>query len=165
MGNILRDQITWSEKNIKLDKLTNKILYKSLVDQKKEESIGVNKWIRILEIDDVIVYKNIFFFIFRYLKENKLIMFRWKLLQCIIPTQKLLCQWKIERDCFCKFCGQEEDYFHYFLTCSFLDNFWKDIYELLKKKKINIRITLKYPVFGYKIYDEEYFGLNYFLSI
>ena len=34
-------------------------------------------------------------FIFHYLEENKLKIFRWKLLQYIISTKKLLMKWRI----------------------------------------------------------------------
>ena len=34
-------------------------------------------------------------FTFHYLEENKLKIFRWKLLQYIIPTKKLLMKWRI----------------------------------------------------------------------
>jgi hypothetical protein len=56
---------------------------------------------------------------FSYLEENKLKIFRWKLIQYIIPTRKLLFQWKIVNNNRCNFCGNEEDYLHYFITCSF----------------------------------------------
>ena len=62
--------------------------------------------------------KPLYKLIFSYLEENKLKIFRWKLIQNIIPTKKLLFQWKIVNDNRCNFCGNEEDYLHYFITCS-----------------------------------------------
>ncbi len=100
---------------------------------------------------------------FRHQQENKLILSRLKLLQYIIHIPKLLCQWNIQS--ICKLCGQDEDYFHYFIAIPFLDEFWKQINDLLKSHKINMKITLKHLVFGYKITDKAYFDLNYFLTI
>jgi hypothetical protein len=58
--------------------------------------------------------------LFSYFEENKLKIFRWKLIQYIIPTQQILYQWKIVNNNRCNFYGNEEDYLHYFITCSFL---------------------------------------------
>jgi hypothetical protein len=64
------------------------------------------------------------YFIFNYLSENKLKVFRWKLLHFIIPTKKLLLKWKIMKNSLCNLCNLVEDYSHYF----------RKIKELLKKK-------------------------------
>jgi hypothetical protein len=49
--------------------------------------------------------KPLYQFIFSYLEENKLKIFRWKLIQYIIPTKKILFQWKIVNNDRCNFCG------------------------------------------------------------
>ena len=59
-------------------------------------------------------------YIFHYLEENKLKIFRWKCLQYIIPTKKLLMKWRIANNNQCNFCGQDEDYLHYFISCPYL---------------------------------------------
>ena len=56
-------------------------------------------------------------FIFHYLEEDKLKIFRWKLLQYIISTKKLLMKWRIAINSQYNFCGQEEDYLQYFISC------------------------------------------------
>ena len=56
--------------------------------------------------------------------------------------KKLLFQWKIVNNNRCNFCGNEEDYLHYFITCSFLKMFWEKIYNLFKSD-INLEIALK----------------------
>jgi hypothetical protein len=43
--------------------------------------------------------------------------------------------------------------------------FWNKINEMLKKMKFENNIRLQHLVFGYKIFDKEYFHLNYFLAI
>jgi hypothetical protein len=59
-----------------------------------------------------------------------------------------------------------DDYEHYFISCKSLDSFWNDVKILLEKLRIGIHIlSLKNLVFGYKIEDEYYNSINYFLTI
>ena len=77
-----------------------------------------------LSIDEKPNVSQLYSFIFHYLKENKLKIFRWKLLQYIIPTRKLLLmKWKIANNSQCNFCGQDEDYLLYFISCYYLKDF------------------------------------------
>ena len=160
-----RFQICWKNIDINVKNISNKILYESFIVKKFESSIGVSKWLRIFDIKDVFFMPNIYNFIFGYLQENKLKMFRWKLLQFIIPNRKLLCKWKITQNIQCNFCNEDEDYLHYFISCSCLDNFWTKIQEILRVCNMNFEITLKHLVLGYKIFDETYFWLNLLLTI
>ena len=88
-------------------------------------------------------------FIFHYLEENKLKIFRWKLLQYIIATMKLLMKWRIAINSQCSFCCQDEDYLHCFMSCPYLKEFWVKIQQILKKSNIENVVTLKHIVFGY----------------
>ena len=109
--------------------------------------------------------KPLYKFIFSYLEENKPKISRWKLIQYIIPTYKLLFQWKIVNNNRCNFCGNEEVYLHYFITCSFLKTFWGKIYNLFKSNNLEFRVKLKHLIFGYTISDNNYYGVNYFITI
>ena len=51
------------------------------------------------------------------------------------------------------------------MSCKYLDIFWNKINEMLKKVQFENNIKLQHLVFGYKIFDKEYFHLNYFLTI
>jgi hypothetical protein len=42
----------------------------------------------------------------------------------IIPNKVLLSKWKIVENSLCNFCKLDEDYSHYFITCTFLKEFW-----------------------------------------
>ena len=141
-------------------------------------------------------------FIFHYLEENKLKISRWKLQQYIlIPTKKLLMKWRIANNSQCNFCGQDEDYLHYFISCPYLKELWVKIHilyffyfwclmtlsavfqlyhgdqfqwwkkpkywvkiqQILNKTNIESFVTSKHMVFGYKIFDKDYFDFNFFL--
>ena len=51
------------------------------------------------------------------------------------------------------------------MSCKYLDIFWNKIKEMLKKVQFENNIRLQHLVFGYKIFDKEYFHLNYLLTI
>jgi hypothetical protein len=72
------------------------------------------------------------------LLENKLKIFRWKLLQFIFPTKSHLFKWQISTDSLCNVCKVEEDYDHFVMSCKYLDMFWNNINDLLKNLKENI---------------------------
>ena len=80
-------------------------------------------------------------------------------------NKKLLLKWKITNDSMCNFCKEDEDYFHYFISCNFLECFWTKICDLLKRANLEFSVKLKHIIFGYKTFDDNYFGLNYFLTI
>ena len=75
-------------------------------------------------------------FIFNILLENNLKIFRWKLLQFIIPPKSHLFKWKISTDSLCNVCKVEEDYDNFLMSCKYLDIFWNKIDEMLKKSPI-----------------------------
>jgi hypothetical protein len=78
---------------------------------------------------------------------------------------KILLQWKIVNNTRCNFCGNDEDYLHYFITCSFLKTFWEKIYNLYKSNNLEIKLKLKHLIFGNKISDKKYYSVNYFITI
>jgi hypothetical protein len=88
-----------------------------------------------------------------HLSIDKLKIFRWKLLQYTIPTNKLLMEWRIAINSQCNLCGQDADYLHYSMSCPYLKEFWVKIQQILKKSNIDNFVTLKHIVFGYKIFD------------
>ena len=69
------------------------------------------------------------------LLENKLKIFRWKLLQFIFTTKSHLFKWQISTDSLCNVCKVEEDYDHFFMSCKYLDMFWNKINDLFKKSQ------------------------------
>ena len=74
-------------------------------------------------------------------------------------------KWRIANNSQCNFCGQGEDYLHYFISCPYLKVFRVKIQQILKKSNIENFVILKHIVFGYKIFDQDYFDFNYFLTI
>jgi hypothetical protein len=79
--NIKKEHIISAGRVINIDKLVNKDFYNIFV-----KSIGIHFWTTYLDIQDFQNITDLYEFIFKILIENKLKIFRWKLLQFIIPT-------------------------------------------------------------------------------
>ena len=73
-------------------------------------------------------------------------------------------KWRIAYNSQCNVCGQDEDYLHYSISCSYLKEFGVKIKNFLKKATIENFVTLKHIVFGYKIFDKDYFDFNLFFN-
>ena len=52
-------------------------------------------------------YQNVKQYVILYLKENKLKVFRWKLLHLSVPTKKLLLKWEVMKNSLCNLCNIE----------------------------------------------------------
>jgi hypothetical protein len=104
-----------------------------MIKAKATNPVGFNNWSRHLNLDEKPDMSQIYSFIFYFLQENKLKIFRWKLIQFIIPTKKLLTVWRLSNCSLCNFCQIQEDYVHLFMPCKYLSHFWKKVTELFKK--------------------------------
>jgi hypothetical protein len=93
--NIKRNRIIWENNYIETSYLSDKLLYNSLFFNKIESSIGVDKWVKVLDIQEKPFMKPLYQLFFSYLEENKLNIFRWKIIQYIIPTAKYYCNGKL----------------------------------------------------------------------
>jgi hypothetical protein len=98
-----------------------------------QKPIGFNTWNTYLQ-KELPKCETVCYFIFNYLSENKLKVFRWKLLHFIIHTKKLLLKWKIMKNSLCNLCNIVEDYSHYIRTCIFFKDFFGENKRILKKK-------------------------------
>ena len=56
-------------------------------------------------------------------------------------------------------------YLHYFITFFFFKTFLEKIYNLFQSNNLEFTLKLKHLVFGYKISDNNYYGVNYFITI
>lgn len=163
--NFLKNKMIWNSQCVDPNYLNNKSFYLSLIDFKNTEPVGVKKWVKHLQFEKKPNMSDVYKFIFYFLQENKFKVFRWKLLQFILPTKTLHKVWKITESSLCNYCQMEEDYEHFFITCKYLSPLWNQVKHFFKQNKFEINITLNYLVFGYKLFDETYYDFNYVLSI
>ena len=47
----------------------------------------------------------------------------------------------------------------------FFETFWENIYNLFQSNNLEITLKLTHLIFGYKISDKNYYGVNYFITI
>jgi hypothetical protein len=66
---------------------TKILFYNSMIKAKATNPVGFNNWSRHLNFVEKPDISQIYTFIFNFLQENKLQIFRWKLTQYIIPTK------------------------------------------------------------------------------
>jgi hypothetical protein len=141
---VQKDKFIVNGKCIDPSQLSNTYFYNENINAKSLKPIGINTWLMYLSINEKPNMSQLYSFIFHYLEENKLKIFRWKLLQYIIPTKKLLMKWRIAINSQCNVCGQDEDYLHYFISFPYLKEFWVKIQQILKKFNIENVVTLKH---------------------
>ena len=93
-------------------------------------------------------------------------MLRWKLLHFILPCKVLLFQWKISSDAACNYCNRIENYEHFFISCTYLQEFWNKMYTMCDILGLGRHIfSLKNMIWGYKIQQKGYEDVNCFLTI
>ena len=102
--NIKKENIISASRVINIDKLINKDLYNIIKNKVFVNPIGIHFWTTYLEIQDFQNKTDLYEFIFKKILENKLKIFRWKLLQFIIPNKSHLLKWKISTDSLCNVC-------------------------------------------------------------
>ena len=150
------------------DTTSNKEIYKLLMGKfNTAKPLGFMVWEKKLsKASSFHLMQNTCRFIFEYLDDNRLKMFRYKLIHNILPCGEQLYKWKIISDDLCSICKVKDDYQHLFILCKLNENFLNKIYTLLKFLNINNQIlTLKNAVVGYKIDNVGYYEINHLLTL
>ena len=107
--NFKKEKFIGNGKCIDPSELSNNYFYNEYIKVICIEAIAINTWLMYLSINENSNKSQLYSFI----NFNKLKIFKWKLLQYIIPTKKLLMKWRITYNSQCNVCGQDEDYLHY----------------------------------------------------
>lgn len=156
-------------KNISIENILNKQIYDNILQKKTMKPSAYIAWenefpnIHKQEIEDLI--NKMINFTFTNINDNRIKMFRWKLLNRILANNQLLHKWKIKEDPLCNVCGVTDTYDHFFTKCRSIITFKTNINHLFEKigyKKD--MITLKNIVLGYKISYEKYDIINFLLT-
>ena len=89
--------------------MSTKDLYKLVTSQFNQSiPVGFVIWEKLFDKKLSTKLENCMKFIFNYLEDNKLKMFRWKILHFILPCNELLYKWNISTDNLCNFCKQRD---------------------------------------------------------
>ena len=108
--NIKKENIISAGRVINIDKLAKNNFYNIIKNRVFGKPIEIQFWTTYLEFQDFQNKTDLYGFIFKILLGKKLKIYRWKLLQFIIPTKSHLFKWKISTDSLCNVCKVEEDY-------------------------------------------------------
>lgn len=164
----INPKINLQIKNTKINASTsNKEIYELLRGKfNGEKPLGFMVWEkRLPNMNHSHLLQSTCQFIFEYLEDNRLKMFRYKLIHYILPCGDQLYKWKISSSDLCPVCNVKDDYEHFFISCKLNKCFLNKINNLLKFLHINNQIlTLKNAVVGYKIDDFHYYEINHLLT-
>ena len=180
--------MTLKNKIVKLDKLSNDVIYEQLMGIKQQIPSGRLYFEKLAkkEIDWNTAYKNIY----KATIEVRLRVFQFKILHNVLPTNNILHRWKILDSPRCSFCFiAEETIHHLFCECHRTITLYLQIKELLDKCDINLpdinvnyiltgvpptspshslinHILILYKYCVYMCRENEFnLNLNYFLSV
>ena len=87
--NIQKENIISAGRVIYMDKLVNKDFYNIIKNKVFVKPIGIHFWTTYLDIQDFQNITDLYEFIFKILLENKLKIFRWKLLQLLFQPNHI----------------------------------------------------------------------------
>ena len=147
--------------------MNNKDIYLKLhAHFAQDKPVGFLMWERILQKNLSSNLQNTLIFTFDYLNDNRLKIFKWKLLHFILPCNDLLFKWKILPENLCTYCKRKDDYEHFFFTCNYNNEYWQEIYKLFDFLQIDKHVfCLENLVTGYKIQDKAYYEINHILTV
>ena len=94
-------------------------------------------------------------------------MFRWKLITFIhvFPTMENLHKSQIKPSANCIMYKTIDNYQHFLTDCLAVKELWSKIREILIKINYDKEIILKHLVIGYKIHDQNYWGINIIFTV
>ena len=163
---LVKTEINFCLKTKPIANTSTKDIYNYINNMNVDQPPGFTRWKKTFELNSIDCINRMLHFTFYHIQDNKLKIFRWKLLHQILPCKTLLFQWKIANNNKCNVCDQIEDYEHFFINCQYFYSFWRKIEILLNKIKIGAHIlTFQNLMLGYKINDVAYYDVNVFLTI
>ena len=157
--------LTLKNKIVKLDKLSNDVIYEQLIGIKQQISAG-RLYLETLGkkgIDWNTAYKNIY----KATIEVRLRVFQFKILHNVLPTNNILHRWKIIDSPRCSFCFiAEETIQHLFCECHHTITLYLQIKELLDKYDINLPdINVNYILIEVPPSSPSYSLINHILIL
>ena len=112
---------------VKLNTLTNNVLYWHLISNIKKPASAVEHWISEYPFLNEIDFEKFYCLPYKILKETKLQAFQYKILHRIVATNDKLFQWGIKESNLCMYCGQHDTISHFFWDCIEVRQFWTSI--------------------------------------
>ena len=141
-----------------LNKISTKLIYSHIIKGIFKPPTANEKWIAefpfINDNDLEYYYKMPHYTV----KETKLQVFQYKILNRIVPCQSLLYTWKLAPDNKCENCNIYDSITHYFYDCPMATLFWTQITKWLSNNcSIQIYLAKTDVIFGIKSQKQNQF--------
>ena len=156
-------KIGHSNESVDLNSTKNKLVYNTLLKHKFIKPYVNAYWD--CYFDSKFSWKNVYKAI-HLLTDNRLIQFKYKLINRIVPSKEIRFQWKLTENPLCNVCGIKETYKHLFIDCVENETFWRKVIFILKNCGIANKVkSIKNIIIGYKINQTEYSDVNTIFSL
>ena len=128
--------------NVSVDRITNSLLYKILVNKNVIKSNAKKIWSNEFNFTyETQFFKNIFIKKVQNQELPKLAEFSYKILNNILPTNETVNKWNKTVSKLCPFCKKVEDLEHLLYNCSLLESVWSK-FELAFKCSLNWKLIV-----------------------
>ena len=118
--------------------VNNKAVSEYLIKREYVKPIMEQYWVTKFNISGSKQYwSQVYTSIFDNLTSNKLIEFRYKLINSILPCKDLLFKWHLSDNPLCEVCHIQENYDHMFIECPVIEQLWAQVENAFRKCKIN----------------------------
>lgn len=139
--------------------------YCLLIRKKSREPTVIYFWNSFLDLDNDFVWKDVFPFKLKKIRNNKVKRFNFKMIHRIIASKENLFKWQIVHNNFCNTCGKVDSMFHFLLYCKDVIMFWKIICNLtFHLFQVELQIIQDILVVGKDIGNKKYTLLNIILN-
>jgi len=151
---------------IDVDKITSsKQIYTWLVNINKKKPCTQVYWREVFQ-DKNIIWSNVYIEKMKYVLEQKIVAFNFKILNNIIATPHKLWRWKLNRNEICHLCFSEGTLEHMMINCCYFEDYYKCLKNIFESIGYgNIKMNLYTLVCGYKPNIAEYRIVNILLNL
>lgn len=144
--------------------ISTKDIYNLFVKHVHTKPLYNAKWEK--TIDQKINWSDVYNCKLVKVKEVKLMVFNYKLLNNILASSVKLHQWKIYGNNYCHLCFAKGDTVHMILNCPFFENYYDYVKMLCTQLGLkNVKFDTKTLICGYKSFDSHYENVNNLLNI
>ena len=121
------EEIVIKNRCIRVEALTNKLVYSVLIDLVAKPPTVIDRWISEFVFLNDLDFEKYFTLSYRVIRDTKLQTFQYKILHNIIPCGAKLFQWKITNMSQCQYCDQYDHITHFFYECESTKSFWDQL--------------------------------------
>ena len=148
----------------KIEKISSKEIYLSLIKRKILPPTSIEKWIDIFPFMETFEWNKIFQLPFKVIREPYLQSFQYKILNRIINCRDKLFLWKIVPSNKCLYCDRVDSLEHHFFDCVECERFWKGVTIWIKGNlETSMNLTICEILFGIPIQDEGIKPINFII--